>query len=110
MTAQQLKKIDESQFTHTEGRGRLYNNILETVGNTPLVKLNRIAEEAGAVADIYAKLEFFNPLSSVKDRLAISMVEVAEAEGKISPGKNTLVEPTSGNTGIALAFVAAAKG
>jgi len=110
MTAQQLKKIDESQFTHTEGRGRLYNNILETVGNTPLVKLNRIAKEAGAVADIYAKLEFFNPLSSVKDRLAISMVEVAEAEGKITPGKTTLVEPTSGNTGIALAFVAAAKG
>jgi cysteine synthase len=94
----------------TKGRGRLYNNIVETIGDTPSVKLNQIAKEAGAVADIYAKLEFFNPLSSVKDRLAVSMIEVAEAEGKIKAGKTTLVEPTSGNTGIALAFIAAAKG
>ncbi len=91
------------------GRGRLYDNILETVGNTPMVKLNRIAEAHGAKADIYAKLEFFNPLSSVKDRIALSMVEAAEASGQVS--KDTLlVEPTSGNTGIALAFVCAAKG
>ncbi len=93
----------------TEGRKQIYNNILETVGNTPLVRLNRIAEEAGAVAEIYAKLEFFNPLASIKDRIALSMIEDAEARGKLT--KDTvIVEPTSGNTGIALAFVAAAKG
>lgn len=91
------------------GRGRVYNSILETIGNTPMVKLNRIAEEAGCVANIYAKLEFFNPLSSVKDRIALSMVEAAEAAGVLNEN-STLVEPTSGNTGIALAFVCAAKG
>jgi cysteine synthase A len=90
-------------------RGRIYDNILETIGHTPLVKLNRIAQEAGAVATVYAKLEFFNPLSSVKDRIALSMVEAAEASGKLKAG-SILVEPTSGNTGIALAFVCAAKG
>ncbi len=93
----------------TEGRKRIYNNILETVGDTPLVKLNRLAEQSGAVAEVYAKLEFFNPLASVKDRIALSMIEAAEASGKLN--KDTvIVEPTSGNTGIALAFVAAAKG
>jgi cysteine synthase A len=97
-----------ADFT-TQGRGKVYNNVLETIGNTPLVRLNRIAQEAGAVAEIYAKLEYFNPLSSVKDRIALSMVEAAEASGKLT--KDTmLVEPTSGNTGIALAFVCAAKG
>jgi len=90
-------------------RGRLYENILETIGHTPLVRLNRIAAEAGALATIYAKLEFFNPLSSVKDRIALSMVEAAEDSGALKPGM-VLVEPTSGNTGIALAFVCAAKG
>lgn len=98
----------ETKFK-TEGRKRVYDNILETVGNTPLVKLNRIAKEAGAVADIYAKLEFFNPLASVKDRIALSMIEAAENSGKIGQD-SVLVEATSGNTGIALAFVAAAKG
>lgn len=93
----------------TPGRGRTYDSILETIGNTPMVKLHRLAEEAGAVATIYAKLEFFNPLSSVKDRIALSMVEAAEREGILNPD-SVLVEPTSGNTGIALAFVAAAKG
>ncbi|MFZ4125928.1 MAG: cysteine synthase A [Rickettsiales bacterium] len=91
------------------GRGRVYDSILETLGNTPLVKLHRIAEQAGAVADVYAKLEFFNPLSSVKDRIALSMVEAAEEAGAINKD-SILVEPTSGNTGIALAFVCAAKG
>ncbi len=91
------------------GRGRVYDNILETVGNTPLVRLNRIAREAGVVADIYAKLEFFNPLASVKDRIAFSMIREAEDQGLINQG-SVIIEPTSGNTGIALAFVCAAKG
>lgn len=91
------------------GRGRVYHSVLETIGNTPLVKLNRLAQDRGCVADIYAKLEYFNPLSSIKDRIALSMVEAAEASGQVT--KDTiLVEPTSGNTGIALAFVCAAKG
>ena len=90
-------------------RGRTYDSIIETIGHTPLVKLNRIADEAGALATIYAKLEFFNPLASVKDRIALGMIETAEREGKIKAG-SVLVEPTSGNTGIALAFVCAAKG
>ena len=91
------------------GRGRIYDNITETIGNTPLIRLNRLAKEANVVADILVKAEFFNPLSSVKDRIALSMIEAAEASGKLI--KDTvLVEPTSGNTGIALAFVCAAKG
>ena len=91
------------------GRGRVYDTILETIGNTPLIRLHRIAKDAGCVADILVKAEFFNPLSSVKDRIALSMVEAAEASGKMSYD-TVLVEPTSGNTGIALAFVCAAKG
>jgi cysteine synthase A len=87
--------------------GKLYNNIVETVGRTPLVKLNRISEGAGATVAV--KCEFFNPLGSVKDRIGMAMIEEAEAKGILK--KDTIiVEPTSGNTGIALAFVAAAKG
>jgi cysteine synthase A len=90
-------------------RGRVYDSIVDTIGATPLVRINRLAQEAGAKADLLAKLEFFNPLASVKDRIGIAMIEAMEQSGKLKPGA-TIVEPTSGNTGIALAFVAAAKG
>jgi cysteine synthase A len=93
-----------------EFRGRIYDSILDTVGATPLVRVSKLAAAHGVKADILGKLEFFNPLSSVKDRIGLAMIEALEAEGKIKPGVTTLVEPTSGNTGIALAFVAAAKG
>src|SRR6201996_8110355 len=92
------------------GRGRVYNSITETIGDTPLVRINKLAKEAGVKADILLKLEFFNPIASVKDRIGVAMIEALEKQGVISPGKSTLVEPTSGNTGIALAFAAAAKG
>ena len=95
---------------HAPGRGRIYDSITETIGDTPLVRLVRMPKDAGVKADILLKLEFFNPISSVKDRIGVAMVEAMEQQGIISPGKSTLVEPTSGNTGIALAFVAAAKG
>jgi cysteine synthase A len=95
---------------HAPGRGRIYNSITDTIGDTPLVRLARLPKEAGVKADILLKLEFFNPVSSVKDRIGVAMIESMEKQGIISPGKTTLVEPTSGNTGIALAFVAAAKG
>jgi len=95
---------------HKPGRGRIYNSITETIGDTPLVRLARLPKEAGVKANILLKLEFFNPIASVKDRIGVAMIEALEREHKISPDKTTLVEPTSGNTGIALAFVAAAKG
>jgi cysteine synthase A len=94
----------------TEFRGRIYDSILDTIGATPLVRLSRLAEAHGVRADLVAKLEFFNPLASVKDRIGLAMIEAAEREHKIKPRSTVLVEPTSGNTGIALAFVAAAKG
>ena len=91
------------------GRGRVYGSILETIGNTPLVRIGRLAHEAGCQAEILAKLEFFNPIASVKDRIAVAMLEAMEADGTIGPG-SVIVEPTSGNTGIGLAFACAAKG
>ena len=91
-------------------RGRIYSSFLETVGNTPLVRLPRISAEFKLLADLTLKLEFFNPLGSVKDRIGLAMVTEAEDAGIIQPGRSILVEPTSGNTGIALAFVAAARG
>jgi cysteine synthase len=92
-----------------EFRGRVYDSIVDTIGATPLVRLHRLAADAGAKAAILAKCEFFNPLASVKDRIGAAMIEAAEKAGRIKPG-TVLVEPTSGNTGIALAFVCAAKG
>src|SRR5215217_4026864 len=85
-------------------------NIAEHVGRTPMVQLTRLAAAAGAGADVFAKLEMANPGGSVKDRIGVAMIEAAEAEGRIEPGRTTIVEATSGNTGIALAFVCAAKG
>jgi len=90
--------------------GRILGNITEAVGDTPLVRMQHIPETEGAVGDVLLKLEFFNPLGSVKDRIGRAMIEAAEAAGKIEPGKSVLIEPTSGNTGIGLAFVAASKG
>lgn len=96
--------------THAWGRARVYDSITETIGHTPLVRLNRLQKRADARANVLLKLEFFNPLSSVKDRIGVAMIDALEARGKISPSETTLIEPTSGNTGIGLAFVAAARG
>jgi cysteine synthase len=96
--------------TKKPGRGRIYNSIIDTIGDTPLVRLDKFAKAKGVDANILAKLEFFNPIASVKDRIGVAMIESLEKQGKITPGKTVLIEPTSGNTGIALAFAAAAKG
>ena len=90
-------------------RGRIYDSIAETIGNTPLVRIPRICREEGITADVCLKLEFFNPIASVKDRIGVSMILALEEAGKLGPG-GVIVEPTSGNTGIGLAFVAAARG
>ncbi|MCE7028405.1 cysteine synthase A [Jiella avicenniae] len=105
-----MDKPATDSLPRTKGRGRIYDSITDTIGDTPLVRLDKIAKEHGVKANLLAKLEFFNPIASVKDRIGVAMIEKLEAEGRITPGKTTLVEPTSGNTGIGLAFAAAAKG
>ena len=92
------------------GRGRIYDSISATIGDTPLVRLDRLAREKGVQAHLLAKLEFFNPIASVKDRIGVNMIDTMEANGKLVRGKSVIVEPTSGNTGIGLAFVAAERG
>ncbi len=107
-----LKKSPSSTVptpARAPGRGRVFASITETIGDTPIVRLNRLPQQKGIKANILAKLEFFSPGASVKDRIGVSMIEALEAEDRIGPGA-VLIEPTSGNTGIALAFVAAARG
>ena len=99
---------DAARFKRA-GRGKIYDSILDTVGDTPLIRLPRLSAEIKPKGEVVAKLEFFNPLASVKDRIGVAMIESLEAQGLLKPGA-TIVEPTSGNTGIALAFVGAAKG
>ena len=105
-----MNEGSQAAASRAEFRGRIYDSIVETIGATPLVRLKRLAAAYKVKADLLGKCEFFNPLSSVKDRIGVAMIEAAEKSGRITPGKTVLVEPTSGNTGIALAFAAAAKG
>ena len=102
------KDYDAARYKRA-GRGKIFDSILDTIGDTPLVRLPRLSAELKPKGEVVAKLEFFNPIGSVKDRIGVSMIEALEAQGLIKEG-TTIVEPTSGNTGIALAFVAAAKG
>ncbi|MFC3068000.1 cysteine synthase A [Phenylobacterium soli] len=102
-------KVYDAARYHREGRGRIYDSVLDLVGDTPIVRLPRLMAALKPKGEVVAKLEFFNPIASVKDRIGVAMVEYLEAKGVLKPG-GTIVEPTSGNTGIALAFVAAAKG
>lgn len=101
--------MSDDQISGMKPQGRVFDSIVETIGGTPLIRMARLAEDAGVEADILGKCEFFNPLASVKDRIGLAMIEAAEADGSIAENA-VLVEPTSGNTGIALAFVCAAKG
>jgi cysteine synthase A len=109
MTNTQLKMPEDNQ-SQISFRGKVYEDITQTIGATPLVRLGKLCKEKGLAPNILAKLEFFNPIASVKDRIALSMINEAESAGKITPGKTLLVEPTSGNTGIGLACVAASRG
>jgi cysteine synthase A len=106
----EIVNLKTLEATSSWGRGKVYDSIAETIGHTPLVRLHRLEKRADALAGILLKLEFFNPLSSVKDRIGVAMIDALEAQGKITPGETTLIEPTSGNTGVGLAFVAAARG
>jgi cysteine synthase A len=102
-------KTYDAERHRRAGRGRVYDSIIDTIGDTPLVRLPRLSAALKPKAEVLAKLEFFNPIASVKDRIGVAMIESLEAQGILKAG-STIVEPTSGNTGIALAFVAAAKG
>ena len=102
-------EIKTIQGVTSWGHGRVFDNITQTIGNTPLVRLNTVTKDAGAKANVLLKLEFFNPIASVKDRIGVSMIDALEAAGKLNDD-TVMIEPTSGNTGIALAFVAAARG
>ncbi len=104
-----LRPVDAPSPARMIGRGRIYNSITDTIGDTPIVRLNRLPQLQGVKANILAKLEFFNPIGSVKDRIGVAMIDALEAAGRVGPD-TVLIEPTSGNTGIALAFVAAARG
>jgi cysteine synthase A len=104
------KPAVKEKSNRVPGRGRIFASITDTIGDTPIVRLDKLAREKGVHANLLAKLEFFNPIASVKDRIGVAMIEALEDAGKITPGKSILIEPTSGNTGIALAFVAAAHG
>jgi cysteine synthase A len=99
----------DAQNLRRAGRGKVYDSIVDTIGDTPLIRLPNLTRELAPKGEVLAKLEFFNPLASVKDRIGAAMIEILEAKGLLKPG-STIVEPTSGNTGIALAFVAASKG
>jgi cysteine synthase A len=107
-TTTTAKAYDAARFRRA-GRGKIFDSIIDTIGDTPLIRLPRLTAELKPKGEVLAKLEFFNPLGSVKDRIGASMIESLEAQGTLKPG-STIIEPTSGNTGIALAFVAAAKG
>ena len=100
---------DKASRHRRAGRGKIYDSVLDTIGDTPLVRLPRLTAALKPKGEVLAKLEFFNPLASVKDRIGLAMIEALESEGRVK-ADTTIIEPTSGNTGIALAFVAAAKG
>src|SRR5690242_20331329 len=108
MDATPDKAYDAARYRRS-GRGKIFDSVLDLIGDTPLVRLPRLTASLKPRGEVVAKLEFFNPLASVKDRIGVSMVEYLEATGELKPG-GVVVEPTSGNTGIALAFVCAAKG
>ena len=109
MTAAPAPRLVPPPVHPRPGRGRVFDSITDTIGDTPLVRLNRLPQIKGIKATMLAKLEFFNPLGSVKDRIGVAMIDALEADGRLTQD-TVLIEPTSGNTGIALAFVAAARG